>query len=883
MKTIQFTSSPALLYQEPRRIPPYMAAIIRRHRFTIIIIICFLILMIFSWHLRSNEKVLINSTPISYVIEDFNDGIQISGSNKQYFSDVTEISNNKEEEQPQFINTPKLPEDEEIFPFLLRKFPTDIQKEAIKYHVEEHFIPTEEETDEFTTEDRKELEEKSPLMISDKEAHKIPSIQRPETELSSPSKIVAATKYLYFEESPFAFAHKEKPFSLSPIQQPEEGFPPPDQDDEWAKTQHVTFSMSSNITDTMDMLSINKHSVLNQQESPPIESDIPSAGKNPVLLIDTPGCNIPRLDPWDPTIRDLIELQDPYVCPGLPVFLKSHPGGSITFNKTILETYYNITSEELVCYYQPIYRKHEEESSVREDSYTYGNVTKLDFGVPLNEDYVGTSCNIKGKTYEQFLPLVPLKEDVEKERNSIVPPNPALNVILIGIDSVSKLNFLRHFPRTHAFLNEKLKPFEMNGYTKVGDNTFPNLVPMLTGQFVEYWWNETVMDTMFFDNIGLIWKEFAKRGYRTFYAEDYPFAGTFNYSKRGFYHPPTDYYFRPLALALEMWKFTSKQTKLFCLNSQIEFDVIYDYLKVYAQTMDTRPFFGFAMVSTITHDVLNYAGWADEPTERLLEGLYSTGVLNNTLLVLFSDHGLRYGKICNTYIGKFEARLPLMYIHVPKWFLDQNPGIAENMQINQDRLMTLFDVHATMVHLLDFKKNRTQRAMDSLGNSLFEEISPYRTCSDAKIQPHFCPCQTFDSVVISSPEAINASQAVVDDINSKLQPYGGVCEVLEVDTIMDARVGKVDEYMLKYLKTENEVINKTIYIGKGVPTLDDYMITLVTKPGGAVFEGSVRHNPKDDSYGVLGISRISMYGNTSWCIDSQKMKIFCYCKIQHLT
>lgn len=173
--------------------------------------------------------------------------------------------------------------------------------------------------------------------------------------------------------------------------------------------------------------------------------------------------------------------------------------------------------------------------------------------------------------------------------------------------------------------------------------------------------------------------------------------------------------------------------------------------------MGTRPFIAFAMVSTITHDYLNNAGLADEPTVRLLEDLWSARVLNNSALVLFSDHGLRFGAIRETYIGKFEERLPFMFINFPTWFLDQNPEIAESLKANQDRLVTLFDIHATMLHLLDLSLEKTSQEKDiatTLGSSLLNDISPKRTCEDANIQPHFCACQTLEDVPMDNADMI---------------------------------------------------------------------------------------------------------------------------------
>jgi len=58
---------------------------------------------------------------------------------------------------------------------------------------------------------------------------------------------------------------------------------------------------------------------------------------------------------------------------------------------------------------------------------------------------------------------------------------------MIGIDSVSRLNFKRQFPQTYAILKNRLHAYEMAGYNKVRDNTFINLVPMFLGELHPHW------------------------------------------------------------------------------------------------------------------------------------------------------------------------------------------------------------------------------------------------------------------------------------------------------------------------------------------------------------------------------------------------------------
>ncbi|GFT14782.1 uncharacterized protein NPIL_77941 [Nephila pilipes] len=888
--TVNAPRSPVVLFQEPRRLTTYMAAISRRRRFTILIVICCVSLFIFGWYSKSSNDLLLtklSENPSSnFVMPDQDLTFTNALKNAEHESESVGVK------RPQFVPHPwEPPNGNELLNLLM---PDEEEKPFKQFEGEAEFSePSDFGKVKVTVPHRRhpdlELEFSGPtdydLPVT------MPNRRHPdiEQEFSGPTDydIPITMPNRRHPDAELEFSgpseYEDIPVTMPNRRHPdvEMEFSGPTEDSKWGVAKLFTPPMLSNIIENSKINEIVHFPKSSIEGTTPSGLQVTQPPKNPSLILDTSGCKVPKLDPWDPTVKHLIELQDPYICPGPPLFMKPSPHGSIVLNETILEKYYNITAKELECYYQPIYRKHEDPGNVRENDFTNGNVTELQFGVSLNEDYVGASCRIsENSSFEQYFPLVRLKKEIEEERSKIAPPTPRLNVILAGIDSVSKLNFLRHFRKTHAFLNEKLTPFEMNGYTKVGDNTFPNLVPMLTGHFVEHYWNESLRDIMYFDDIDLIWKDYAKKGYRTFYAEDSPFTGTFNYIKRGFYDPPTDYYIRPMLLALEYSNLKEKSTTEHCLNSQMETDLIYDYLRDFIKTMGDRPHIAFAMVSTITHDYLNHAGWADEPTVHILEDLLDMGALNNSLFVMFSDHGLRFGKIRYTYIGKFEERMPFMYIHAPKWFLEKYPQIARNLKINQNRLMTLFDIHATMIHLLDLNKTPAERAKQTMGLSLLDEIPENRTCTEANILPHWCPCQTFEDVPLNSSEAVSASQAIVNDINSQLEAYGGICEVLEVGEIMDARVGQANDLVLRFVKHENVVVNRTVIYGDRVNPIADYMITLVTKPGNAVFEGTVRHDPATGNYQVLGISRISLYGTTSWCIDSQKMKIFCYCKIQ---
>ena len=74
----------------------------------------------------------------------------------------------------------------------------------------------------------------------------------------------------------------------------------------------------------------------------------------------------------------------------------------------------------------------------------------------------------------------------------------------------------------------------MNIWPQVADNTLVNLVPMLTGRFLEdYIQNVTKLTT--FDNITFLWDQFSDRGYRTLLMED-RVGDSFNWDNAGRYY-----------------------------------------------------------------------------------------------------------------------------------------------------------------------------------------------------------------------------------------------------------------------------------------------------------------------------------------------------------
>uniref|UniRef100_A0A0M3HGC2 Sulfatase domain-containing protein n=1 Tax=Ascaris lumbricoides TaxID=6252 RepID=A0A0M3HGC2_ASCLU len=185
---------------------------------------------------------------------------------------------------------------------------------------------------------------------------------------------------------------------------------------------------------------------------------------------------------------------------------------------------------------------------------------------------------------------------------------------------------------------------DLHGHVKVGDNTFVNL-----GQFKNELTDEW---NIYFDDWPLVWKIFSDEGYVTLFAEDRPDISTFNYFGwlRGFKYPPTDHYFRPYWLAT-YWNFLFRRSTPGCYNEIPAHNLQLNYLSGFLSKYDGIRSFAFYWTQDLSHDYLNAINVADEDYARFF--IDNEKHFNNTIVIVFSDHGHRYDSIRETVSSFF--------------------------------------------------------------------------------------------------------------------------------------------------------------------------------------------------------------------------------------
>lgn len=324
-----------------------------------------------------------------------------------------------------------------------------------------------------------------------------------------------------------------------------------------------------------------------------------------------------------------------------------------------------------------------------------------------------------------------------------------INVLMIMLDSISAARFKRGMPMTHALLEAWAHPtraphsppaargassdrgkagggnggvsngwrsFRFDKFSVVGSNSPRNQLPMLSGLTSLEWErdhggsaldcivpgfpevrasNEHTCDKWVFD-------AFKSAGYVTYFGtnmcdwgvmeEVYPFDTR---------APPTDHHL------MEPW-------------CHVDYDVDKLYFRPMTRCLGGRPAHAPLMDYELQF-LRNYAAvprlaWSvylegHEPSFRMMGNLdadLSAHLLRlraehgeNTAVLLLSDHGIHYGNYYDrASAGNQEHSLPLCYALLPRRLLADHPEIEASVSANQDRLVSPFDIHATLLHIL---------------------------------------------------------------------------------------------------------------------------------------------------------------------------------------
>ena len=464
-----------------------------------------------------------------------------------------------------------------------------------------------------------------------------------------------------------------------------------------------------------------------------------------------------------------------------------------------------------------------------------------------------------------------------------------MNVLLIGIDSASQNQFKRNFPETYDYLS-KSEDYEIFNYlNSVGINTYPTILALLTGMAEEknYELNITSeidyyreLDSTYHDHIPFIWKEYEKNGYLTMYQEDYPLISIFNYYKKGFRYLPTSLYDR--GYWLKYYQLRSGPDK--CHLEKPTYKTWLEKIDQFIIHMNSNqinqniPYFSFNFITEYTHEYLAVSKHFDLKLKEFIEKLNLNGHLDNTLFLLFGDHGSRLSYYAYaTEPGKIEKWMPFLSIRLPK--ILKRTIFSKNLNENKDTLISFFDLYQTLRQFLFINKYGIQYSDDwrlqfrkndfkvrnLRGISLLEKININRSCTDALIPEEFCSC--LDS------EFLNYETTFIKETGETYDKIGNII-VDYINRLTEQVRSKCFVYKLKKIQTVKKYFRKDKH---------SYKMTVILEPGEAWFEVGLILNGFKSIKINTNIKRLSPYRDTSSCIsDDISLLDYCYCKKDYL-
>ncbi|CAH1114076.1 unnamed protein product [Psylliodes chrysocephalus] len=574
-------------------------------------------------------------------------------------------------------------------------------------------------------------------------------------------------------------------------------------------------------------------------------------------LINTSNCRIPEDDPFNDEIIVFLENEVTLTCSKYDLLTyidKTNGAVTLNINKSLLGVY---SSLPVQCCYSYIKRISYEIDDDNEIEFT--DCIVFEDTVNLTFPYIRVNCynfltSVYTNVHATTLPLV-------KETNTS-PNKNKFSVLLVGIDSMSKSNIRRTMPRTYQFAEEHF--FKLRGYNKIGLNTFPNLMAILTGyncdQLDQICNNSVRLNTCHF-----IWDHFRESKYVTAFAEDECILSTFNYHRPGFSVEPTDFYYRPYFLASETLKVQKFKSMTFCAGPEISGQRILNAAKDFAISFKDEPSFGLFWTNSFSHDDINMAAAMDVPTFKFLSDPHFMSALDNTIFIFFSDHGFRFGDIRFTHSGWLEERLPFIYIRLPKKFEKLYPDKYKNFLTNIERLTVPYDLFYTFQDILEmgdsnYKKYIGKGCPECL--SIFSEVPENRSCEDAHIDSHWCTCEKHTYIDPNDHNVRLIGQFILGTVNKRIKhkAVGSLCSTYSLRRVRSAGISK------PYVNHQNETVNH-------------YLLTIETNPT-AMFEATVEASFKNGKHYFQllgGMGRVDMYRKVTWCIDDNDIKPYCYC------
>jgi len=297
-----------------------------------------------------------------------------------------------------------------------------------------------------------------------------------------------------------------------------------------------------------------------------------------------------------------------------------------------------------------------------------------------------------------------------------------LNVLMLYIDAVSRRQFFRNLPKTA----KKLESIHNSGvshlnqffrYGVIGFNTNRNSLGLFTG--------------LQRDGIhsGIpIWEDYRNRGYVAGMTDDLCEDWDRGYNNRtrvSLDHEliapfclPEYHELNGISWSIFKGEFSMRRR---CITGQYVHNFALNYTRDFINLYDGKnPWFFRASFMEAHESSGEVLSLMDDDLENFF-GSLSKETLERTAILIMSDHGLHMGfNFLFTRQGQVEHKLPVFTTLIPERFFNKYPELRKNIDENEQKLISAFDIYATMRDMLDFDISREPKEKLGVGIDISE-------------------------------------------------------------------------------------------------------------------------------------------------------------------
>lgn len=445
-------------------------------------------------------------------------------------------------------------------------------------------------------------------------------------------------------------------------------------------------------------------------------------------------CLVPSIEVDTALLRYVNHTLEPLKCRhGIPPFIRQRDKKI----SKILFKYLNTT--HFNCCYSLITRR-------KTGLYTNKFCKPFDRETEIKAEFIKVTCSYNQIVqYEDYFAFAPRNKFQLQNKTALK----RFNVLLLGIRSLSRVNAYRKIVKFTNYLRYNLVAAEFSKFNAINiDGDFiKNIIPMYTGLNAA---NSLAMCSgEKRKNCSWIWDRFAEEGYKIILGEDCPSTGVF--TNEIFKDISPDYSLLPFMDLYEKSTGNIPNGDCYiCTSSRKAFKVVLDYYSTIAQAMRDKNEKHFAMlwINSLTKTDDPYRGLnALEIAGQELKGYFNSlnwkGLIEDTMVIVFSDRGYISRKLYFVKQLRQEAKQPLLFILPPKLMRKQKPAMVNKLFNNRNKLITAFDIHQTLEAVMQLNTDtlvHPPKGNSTEGLSLLNTV-PHRLCENVGIKRTSCACK----------------------------------------------------------------------------------------------------------------------------------------------